>query len=163
MSKTNAIRIVESHKISYETISYEVDEADLTGETIAKKVGVDADTVFKTLVCIGDKTSHIVFCVPVTTELDLKKAANVSGNKKVEMIKLKDLLPLTGYIRGGCSPLGMKKQFPTYIDETAEIFDCICVSAGVRGMQMKLNPNDLLKIINGSYADLIKWSNLSIF
>ncbi len=155
MSKTNAIRILESHKIKFAAVSYEVDENDLSGETVALKVGVDTETVFKTLVCVGDKTGHIVFCIPVTQELNLKKAATASGNKKVEMIKLKDLLPLTGYIRGGCSPIGMKKLFPTYIDETARIFENIFVSAGVRGTQIKLNPDDLIKIINGSFAELI--------
>ena len=155
MSKTNAIRILESHKIKFETVSYEVDENDLSGETVALKVGVDPETVFKTLICIGDKAGNIVFCIPVTQELNLKKAASVSENKKVEMIKLKDLLPLTGYIRGGCSPIGMKKQFPTYIDDTAQLFENIFVSAGVRGTQMKLSPDDLLNIVAGSYADLI--------
>ena len=155
MSKTNAIRILESHKIKFTTVSYEVDENDLSGETVALKAGADPETVFKTLVCFGDKTGHIVFCIPVTQELNLKKAAAASGNKKVEMIKLKDLLPLTGYIRGGCSPIGMKKLFPTYIDETAQLFENIFVSAGVRGTQIKLHPDDLIKIINGSYADLI--------
>ena len=135
--------------------SYEVDEDDLTGQSVAYKVGADPNTVFKTLVCIGDKTSHIVFCIPVTEELNLKKAAKASGNKKVEMIKLKDLLPLTGYIRGGCSPVGMKKLFPTYIDETAQLFDNIYISAGIRGTQMKLNPDDLIKLVNGIYVDLI--------
>jgi Cys-tRNA(Pro)/Cys-tRNA(Cys) deacylase len=155
MSKTNAIRIVESHKVQYETISYEVDEDDLTGETVALKVGAEPESVFKTLVCFGDRTGHIVFCIPVTQELNLKKAASVSGNKKVEMIKLKDLLPLTGYIRGGCSPIGMKKLFPTYIDESAQLFNKICVSAGVRGMQIKLSSDDIVKIINGNYVNLI--------
>ncbi|MFZ1519138.1 MAG: Cys-tRNA(Pro) deacylase [Ignavibacteriaceae bacterium] len=155
MSKTNAIRILESNNIKFSTISYEVDEDDLTGQTVANKVGADPNTVFKTLVCIGDKTSHIVFCIPVTEELNLKKAAQASGNKKVEMIKLKDLLPLTGYIRGGCSPVGMKKLFPTYIDETAQLFDNIYISAGIRGTQMKLNPDDLIKLVNGIYVDLI--------
>jgi len=155
MSKTNAIRYLESHEIEFDTVSYEVDEDDLSGETVALKVGANSETVFKTLVCVGDKTGHIVFCIPVTQELNLKKAATASGNKKVEMIKLKDLLPLTGYIRGGCSPIGMKKLFPTYIDETAQLFENIFVSAGVRGIQVKLNPDDLIKIINGSYADLI--------
>lgn len=136
-------------------MSYEVDEDDLTGQSVAYKVGADPNTVFKTLVCIGDKTSHIVFCIPVTEELNLKKAAKASGNKKVEMIKLKDLLPLTGYIRGGCSPVGMKKLFPTYIDETAQLFDNIYISAGIRGTQMKLNPDDLIKLVNGIYVDLI--------
>jgi Cys-tRNA(Pro)/Cys-tRNA(Cys) deacylase len=155
MSKTNAIRILESHKIKFETISYEVDENDLSGQTVALKVGVDPETVFKTLVCIGDKTGNVVFCVSVTQELNLKKAAFASDNKKVEMIKVKDLLPLTGYIRGGCSPIGMKKLFPTYLDETAQLFENIFVSAGVRGTQMKFNPDDLLKIVDGSYAELI--------
>ncbi|HEX9250872.1 MAG TPA: Cys-tRNA(Pro) deacylase [Ignavibacteriaceae bacterium] len=155
MNKTNAIRILESHKIKYETVSYEVDESDLSGDTVALKISADPETVFKTLVCIGDKTGHIVFCIPVTQELNLKKAAAASGNKKVEMIKLKDLLPLTGYIRGGCSPVGMKKLFPTYLDETAQIFESIFVSAGVRGTQMKLSPDKLLRIIGGNYADLI--------
>lgn len=155
MGKTNAIRIIESRKIKYETVSYEVDENDLSGETVAKKVGADPDTVFKTLVCNGDKTSHIVCCIPVTMELNLKKAAAVSGNKKVEMIPMKELLPLTGYIRGGCSPIGMKKLFPTFIDETAQLYDNIFISAGVRGTQIKLNPDDLLILLNGVYSDLI--------
>lgn len=155
MNKTNAIRILELHKVKFDTINYEVDESDLSGETVALKVGVNPETVFKTLVCVGDKTGHAVFCIPVTQELNLKKAASASGNKKVEMIKLKDLLPLTGYIRGGCSPIGMKKLFPTYIDETAQLFENICVSAGVRGTQMKLSADDLLKLVNGVYADLI--------
>ena len=154
MSKTNAIRILESHKIKFETLSYEVDENDLSGETVAFKVGVEPETVFKTLVCTGDKTGHIVFCIPVTQELNLKKTASASGNKKVEMIKVKDLHPLTGYLRGGCSPVGMKKLFPTYIDETAQLFENIYVSAGVRGTQMKLSPDDLLNIVKGTYVDL---------
>lgn len=155
MIKTNAIRILELHKINFESVSYDVDEDDLSGVTVALKVGADPETVFKTLVCIGDKTGHIVFCIPVTQELNLKKAATASGNKKVEMIKLKDLLQLTGYIRGGCTPIGMKKLFPTYIDETAQLFEYIFVSAGVRGMQMKLSPDELLKIVEAVYADLI--------
>ena len=155
MSKTNAIRILEAHKIKFETVFYEVDENDLSGETVALKVSTDPETVFKTLVCVGDKTGHLVFCIPVTTELNLKKAASASGNKKVEMIKLKDLFPLTGYVRGGCSPVGMKKLFPTYIDETAQLFENIYVSAGVRGTQMKLKPDDLLKIVNAFYVDLV--------
>lgn len=154
MSKTNAIRILESYKIIFKTVSYEIDENDLSGETVAKKINADPDSVFKTLVCIGDKTGHIVFCIPVTQELNLKKAATATGNKKVEMIKLKDLLPLTGYIRGGCSPVGMKKLFPTYIDETAQLFQDIYVSAGLRGMQIKINPEYLKNIVSGSFTDL---------
>ena len=155
MGKTNAIRIIESRNIKYETVSYEVDENDLSGETVAKKVGAEPDTVFKTLVCNGDKTSHIVCCIPVTMELNLKKAASASGNKKVEMIPMKELLLLTGYIRGGCSPIGMKKLFPTFIDETAQPYDNIFISAGVRGTQIKIKPDDLLELVNGIYADLI--------
>jgi len=141
MSKTNAIRILESHKIKFETVSYEVDEDDLSGETVALKVGADPETVFKTLVCTVDKTGHIVFCIPVTQELNLKKAASASSNKKVEMIKLKDLLPLTGYIRGGCSRVGMKKLFPTYIDETAQLFENIYISAGARSLPRRPYPD----------------------
>jgi Cys-tRNA(Pro)/Cys-tRNA(Cys) deacylase len=155
MSKTNAIRILESHKIKFETVSYEVDENDLSGITVANKINAEPDSVFKTLVGVGDKTGYVVFCIPVTQELNLKKAAAASGNKKVEMIKLKDLFTLTGYIRGGCSPIGMKKLFPTYIDETAQLFEMIFVSAGVRGMQIKIYPDDLLKMVEGNYADLI--------
>jgi Cys-tRNA(Pro)/Cys-tRNA(Cys) deacylase len=155
MSKTNALRILESNNINYEAFSYEVDEDDLTGETVANKISADPDTVFKTLVCVGDKTYHCVFCILVTMELNLKKAAASSGNKKVEMIKLKDLFPLTGYIRGGCSPIGMKKLFPTFIDETAQLFEQIYVSAGIRGTQVKLNPDDLLQTVKGVYVDLI--------
>ena len=155
MSKTNAIRILEFHKINFETLSYEVDEQDLSGETVAKKAGLNPEQVFKTLVCIGDKTGHIVCCIPVITELNLKKVASASGNKKVDMIKVKELFPLTGYIRGGCSPIGMKKLFPTYIDETAQLFDEVYVSAGVRGTQVKLSSEDLEKIVNADYADLI--------
>ncbi len=155
MSKTNAIRILESHKIEFETFSYNVDENDLSGITVANKINAEPEFVFKTLVCIGDKTGHIVFCIPVSEELNLKKAATASSNKKVEMIKLKDLLPLTGYIRGGCSSIGMKKLFPTFIDETAQLFDKIYVYVGVRGIQIKLYPDDLLKMVGGQHAELI--------
>jgi len=155
MSKTNAIKILESNKIEYETVSYQVDETDLSGETVASKIGINAETVFKTLVCIGDINGYAVFCIPVTRELNLKKSASLSGNKKIEMIKLKNLFTLTGYIRGGCSPIGMKKKIPTYIDETAQLFDKIFVSAGIRGLQIKLFPDDLLKMVEGSYSDLI--------
>lgn len=154
MSKTNAIRILEFHKINFETLSYEVDEQDLSGETVAKKAGLNPEQVFKTLVCIGDKTGHIVCCIPVITELNLKKVASASGNKKVDMIKVKELFPLTGYIRGGCSPIGMKKLFPTYIDETAQLFDEVYVSAGIRGKQVKLSSDDLIKTVGANYADI---------
>jgi len=122
---------------------------------VANKIGVEPKRVFKTLVARGDKNGVNVFCIPVTEELDLKKAAIVGSNKKVEMIKEKELFPLTGYIKGGCSPIGMKKKYPTYIDETAQLFDEIYVSTGVRGMQIKINPENLVKIVEGVFGDLI--------
>jgi len=153
MSKTNAIRILETNKIPHTTHNYEVDE-DLSGITVANKIGADPDSVFKTLVATGDKKNITVFCVPVTAELNLKKAASASGNKKIEMLKMKDLLPTTGYIRGGCSPIGMRKKFPTYIDETAQLFEKIYVSAGVRGMQICISPLDLKKIAEATLVDI---------
>lgn len=155
MNKTNAIRILESHKINFNVVEYEVDENDLSGETVAEKIGVTFEEVFKTLVAKGDRTGYCVFCIPVNFELNLKKAAKASDNKSVELIKVKELLPLTGYIRGGCSPIGMKKQFPTFIDETAQLFEKIFVSAGVRGMQIRINPDDLKNLISAEYDDLI--------
>ncbi|MHB1686719.1 MAG: Cys-tRNA(Pro) deacylase [Ignavibacteriaceae bacterium] len=155
MSKTNAIRILESNKISHTTHAYEVGEDDLSGETVARKIGAVEETVFKTLITTGDKTGINVFCIPVTAELNLKKAASASGNKKIEMIKVKDLFALTGYIRGGCSPIGMKKNFPTFIEETCQLFDKIYVSAGVRGVQVCLSPLDLKNITAADFADLI--------
>lgn len=155
MSKTNAIRILESKSINFQTFEYEVSEDDLSGETVAHKINADPDCVFKTLVGRGDKTGLVVFCIPVTTELDLKKAAITSDNKKVEMIKMKELFPLTGYVRGGCSPIGMKKLYPTFIDETAQLFDKIYFSSGVRGTQLLMNPVDLINVVEGKFADLI--------
>jgi len=155
VNKTNAIRILESHKINFDTVEYEVDENDLSGETVAEKIGANHEEVFKTLVAKGDKTGYCVFCIPVNFELNLKKAAKASDNKSVELIKVKELFPLTGYIRGGCSPIGMKKQFPTFIDETAQLFEKIFVSAGVRGMQIHINAEDLKNITSAEYADLI--------
>ena len=155
MVKTNAMRILDSAKISYETLEYEYDENDLAGVHIADNLGLDPDIVFKTLVARGDKTPYVVFCIPCAYELDLKKCAKVSGNKRVELIAVKELLPLTGYIRGGCSPVGMKKQFPTYFDESALLYDKIAVSAGVRGCQFFLNPAKLIEFVGGETADLI--------
>ena len=153
--KTNAVRILEANNIPHTTVTYEVNETDLSGITVANKIGIDAERVFKTLVTRGDKNGINVFCIPVTEELDLKKAGLASDNKKVEMIKEKELLPLTDYIKGGCSPIGMKKKYPTYIDETAQLFYEIYVSAGIRGMQVKLDPDDLLKIVGGIFVELI--------
>jgi Cys-tRNA(Pro)/Cys-tRNA(Cys) deacylase len=147
--------LLEANNIPHSTVTYEVDENDLSGITVANKIGVEPERVFKTLVTRGEKTGIIVFCIPVTEELNLKKAASVCGDKKIEMIKEKELLPLTGYIKGGCSPIGMKKNYPTFIDETAQLFDEISVSAGVRGMQIMIKPKDLLKVVAGSFVDLI--------
>ena len=130
--KTNVVGILEANNIPYTTVTYEIHETDLSGITVANKIGIEAERVFKTLVTRGDTNSINVFCIPVTEELDLKKAAVASGNKKVEMIKEKELLLLTGYIKGGCSPIGMKKKYPTYIDETVQLFEEISVSAGMR-------------------------------
>lgn len=155
MPKTNAIRILETNNIQFAIYSYEVDEDDLSGQNVAKKIGVQEEFVFKTLVAKGDRNGINIFCIPITEELNLKKAASVSGNKSVEMVKVKDLFPLTGYIRGGCSPIGMKKQYPTYLEETAQLFDKIYISAGVRGLQVSISPIDLRKTINAVFADLI--------
>lgn len=154
MVKTNAMRLLDKAKIKYDTIEYEVDENDLSGVTIAKKANLDDKMVFKTLVAKGDKTGYLVFCIPVAKEVDLKKAAKISGNKKIEMVHVKDLLSLTGYIRGGCSPVGMKKKFDTYFDETCKNFEKITVSAGVRGCQLLLNTDDITKFTNAKINSL---------
>lgn len=144
MTKTNVMRLLDAAGVHYRTAEYEYDESDLSGRHAAEQLDLPAEQVFKTLVARGDKTGPVVFCIPVLDELDLRRAAAVSGNKKVELIHLKDLLPLTGYLRGGCSPIGMKKKFPTYIDETCILFDEIAVSAGARGKQIILSPDDLI-------------------
>ena len=149
------MRVLDAQDIAYATASYEVDDSNFDGNLVARKIGLDPDSVFKTLVCVGDKGSHIVCCIPVTQELDLKKAARAAGQKRVEMLPLRELLPLTGYVRGGCSPIGMKKAFPTFIDETAQLFDRIAVSAGKRGEQIILAAEDLRRLIGGTFADLI--------
>ncbi len=154
--KTNAMRLVENTGIAYTHCEYDYDEDDLSGVHAAEAMGVDPDTVFKTLVTRGEKCGILVFCIPVAAELDLKKCAVAAGDKRVEMIHVKELLGLTGYIRGGCSPVGMKKQYPTFIDETAELFDEILVSAGQRGHQMALPPEALRNLVGASYADLTK-------
>lgn len=154
MTKTNALRLLDAAKIQYRTTEYEFDESDLSGVHAAEVMGMPMEQVFKTLVARGDKTGPLVFCIPVAEELDLKKAAAVSNNKKVEMIHLKELLGLTGYIRGGCSPVGMKKKYPTFIDETAILFDEIGVSAGQRGVQMMLHPEQLAKYVEAEFADI---------
>jgi len=154
MTKTNAMRMLDKAKIFYETKEYAVDENDLSGTHIASQIGLPFEQVFKTLVAKGDKTGPVVFCIPVNKEIDLKKAAAVTKNKKLEMVHVKDLLGLTGYIRGGCSPVGMKKRFPTFICSTAVNFEKITVSAGVRGCQLLLSPNDLIEYTNAQLCDV---------
>ena len=155
MQKTNVMRMLDKAKITYTTAEYEVDESDLSGTHIAEVTGMNPETVFKTLVAKGDKTGHCVFCIPCAMEVDLKKAAKITGNKKVEFLPLKELLPTTGYVRGGCSPIGMKKKFPTFIHESAKDFETISVSGGMRGLQVILSPEILKDFIGASFADLI--------
>ena len=155
MTKTNVMRILDSAGLSYSVAEYEVDENDLSGIHAAKAINMPKEQVFKTLVTKGDKTGNTVFVVPVAQELNLKKAAKISGNKKIEMVHVKDILSLTGYIRGGCSPIGMKRKFNTYIDETALLFEKIAISAGVRGHQIIINPEKLIEFIDAKKEDLI--------
>ena len=154
--KTNVMRLLDAAGIPYRSKEYEGVESGLSGVHAAKMLGQDPDSVFKTLVLKGEKTGYLVCCIPVAEEVDLKKAARAAGDKKVEMIPMKELLPVTGYIRGGCSPIGMKKKFPTYIEETAMLFDEIAVSAGMRGVQILLDPEDLKAYVQAEYADLTK-------
>lgn len=153
-SKTNAVRLVEQAGISCKEQFYEYQEDDLSGMHAAQALGMPPEQVFKTLVARGPKTGIHVYCIPVCCELDLKKAAKVAGDKSMELVAVKELLPLTGYIRGGCSPVGMKKQYPTFLDEICILYEEIAVSAGERGHQMLLNPEDLAKITNATYADI---------
>lgn len=152
--KTNVMRVLDGKKIPYESHTYEPDPT-LSGEEIASILGEDPDKVFKTLVTVGKTGAYYVFVVPVRAELDLKKAAKVCGEKAVAMIKQKELLPLTGYVHGGCSPIGMKKQFPTFIHETAAEYDRIFVSAGKVGYQIELKPEDLTGVVGCPAADII--------
>lgn len=155
MLKTNAVRILESRKLIFELIDYEVSEDALDAVSVANKVGMDPDMVFKTLVSRNESNKIFVFVIPGSCELNLKKAAKLSASKNIEMIKVKELFDLTGYIRGGCSPIGMKKDYPVFIDETALIFDRISISAGVRGTQIILSPVDLISTVDATTGDLI--------
>ena len=154
MVKTNAMRLLDSAKIKYDLSEYEVDESDLSGVHGAEMLGIDPDCMFKTLVCADEKGEHEVFLIPVAYELDLKKCAALAGVKRVEMIHVKDLLQLTGYVRGGCSPIGMKKRFPTFIDEAALKYETIAVSAGQRGFQVLLSPQALADYVGAKLLDL---------
>jgi Cys-tRNA(Pro)/Cys-tRNA(Cys) deacylase len=154
MKKTNVARIFDQHKIDYELFEYEVDETDLSAENVARKIGHSIDLVFKTLVLTGDKTGVIVAVIPGDREVDLKALAALSGNKKCAMVHLKEVLAITGYIRGGVSPVGMKKSFPTFVDEIAVNYPNIFVSAGIRGLQCKLSPDNLIKITNAKTGNI---------
>ena len=154
-SKTNAIRILQQAKIPFEEAFYEFDENDLNGMHAANAIGFPPEQVFKTLVVRGAKTGIHVFCIPVCCELDLRKAAVAAGDKNVALVPVKDLLALTGYIRGGCSPVGMKKRYPTHIEETCMLFEKIAVSAGERGHQMILNPEALANLVGADLCSVI--------
>ena len=154
ITKTNAPRLLDKAGISYELISYEVDPENLAATHVAEQLGEDIERVFKTLVLRGDRNGIFVCVVPGDMEVDLKAAAKISGNKSAEMIAMKELLPTTGYIRGGCSPIGMKKHFPTYIHATAVDFDFIYVSAGVRGIQVKIAPQSLISFIGATVGEI---------
>lgn len=154
MTKTNAMRLLDAAGLPYRCTQYDYDESDLSGLHAAGQIGMPPEQVFKTLVTRGDKTGITVFCIPVGSELDLRKAAAVSGNKKLEMTHVRELLDLTGYIRGGCSPIGMKKKYPTYIDETAVLWYEIAVSAGRRGEQIIIAPKTLIRFVEASEADI---------
>lgn len=154
MVKTNAMRLLDKAKIPYETKEYPVDESDLSGSHAADMMGVDHDSVYKTLVLKGEKTGYLVCCIPVDRELDLKKTAKAAGDKKVEMIPMKDLLQVTGYNRGGCSPIGMKKHFPTFVEKSALLYPSIAISAGLRGHQIIISPQDLINFVDGQFVSI---------
>ncbi|WP_331682656.1 Cys-tRNA(Pro) deacylase [Frisingicoccus sp.] len=154
INKTNAMRLLEQGNVPFRVETYEYDEEHLGGEHVAAQVSLPADQIFKTLVVRGEKQGIMVFCIPVTMELDLKKAAKTAKDKKIEMTHVKELLGLTGYIRGGCSPVGMKKKYPTWFDETAMLYDEIAVSGGARGIQIIASPEDLKQFLDAEYADI---------
>ena len=153
-TKTNVMRILDAAKLAYEVLEYEVDENNLAATHIADEIGLLPEMVFKTLVARGDKSGPVVFCIPADLEIDLKKAARATGNKRLEMVAVKDLLALTGYIRGGCSPIGMKKKFPTYFSHFSEMQEKITISAGVRGAQLLLNTKELVAFVDAKQEDI---------
>lgn len=153
-TKTNAIRLINQAGIPYRECFYEYDENDLSGTHAAKAISMPEEQVFKTLVARGERTGIHVFCIPVCCELDLKKAAKAASDKSIALVAVKELLSLTGYIRGGCSPVGMKRKYPTHFDETCILYDEIAVSAGERGHQMILNPESLAQFVNADFADI---------
>lgn len=155
MPRTNVMRLLDAAGIPYETVEYDYDEKDLSGIHAAAATGIPPEQMFKTLVARGEKRGYVVFCIPVCCELDLKKAAKAAGDKKIEMVHVKELLPLTGYLRGGCSPIGMKRKFPTYVDETAQLYEKIAVSAGARGVQILLSPELFSNYCGTTFCDLV--------
>lgn len=155
MKKTNAIRLLELEKIEHDILTYDTSDDRIDGISVAQKINHNPEYVFKTLVTYGTSKNIYVFCIPVEYELDLKKAAKAVKEKKIEMLHVKELLKNTGYIRGGCSPIGMKKKYQTIIDETAELYDNIVLSAGAIGMQIMIRPDDLINIVDGEYKDII--------
>jgi Cys-tRNA(Pro)/Cys-tRNA(Cys) deacylase len=159
MTKTNAARILERHGIKYELLAYEADESDLSAIAVAVKLKQNIEQVFKTLVLRGDKSGILICIIPGAEEVDLKKAAHLSGNKSAALVPMKEIFDLTGYIRGGCSPIGMKKNYPTFIDESCILYDFIFVSAGIRGLQLKIKPEDLIKVTACQTGDLISLKN----
>ena len=157
MNKTNAMRILDSAGIAYTPLEYTPDENDLSGTHVADQIGMPREQVFKTLVAKGNRLGPLVFVIPCETELDLKKCAAVSGSKSVELIPVKELLSVTGYIRGGCSPIGMKKKFPTYFDESVTLYDKITVSAGIKGCQLLIKSKEILSVTEAECADIITY------
>ena len=154
--KTNVMRILEREHIPYDRRFYTVEDDSFDGHLVAEKTGLDPSMVYKTLVLTDDRLGHLVCVIPVERELDLKKCAKAGGHRSVSMLPLKDLLPLTGYVRGGCSPVGMKKLFPTFLDRSAQALPTLSVSAGARGCQILLSPPDLIRLCHGVYADLVR-------
>ena len=159
LQKTNAMRELEAAGVPFSTVTYEMDETDTSSELglhIAQRLGEDPAASFKTLVCVAPSGGHVVCCIPVAAELDLKKAAAAAGEKSLSLMHVRDLEPVTGYVRGGCSPVGMKKRFPTLIDETAQLFDEIHVSGGRRGLSLALSPDDLARFCDATLADIVR-------
>lgn len=155
MKKTNAVRLLELANVNYTTKEYKV-SGNYTPNEVKEKLGMEGEVIFKTLVAKGDKNGINIFCIPLDSELDLKKSSTISGNKKIEMLPEKDLLNTTGYVRGGCSPIGMKKQYPTFIEESAIDFPLIGISGGAKGFEIIIKPEDLLNFVKGTFVDVTK-------
>jgi Cys-tRNA(Pro)/Cys-tRNA(Cys) deacylase len=156
VTKTNAVRVLDRLQISYELREYAVDPEDLSAETVARKIGMPVEQVFKTLVAEGDRNGVCLAVIPGSLQLDLKALAKATGDRKIDTVALKDVQPLTGYVRGGVTALACKKDYPVYVDETAQLFEVISVSAGMRGLQILLNPGEYLRAVSGVYADIAR-------